>query len=857
MPPKMMKRKAIKKMVKKRTPKGIEEYEKSRANPCNASGSGPLNTRGTVNVRWIEKVELVFEICKCVEEDKVMFAASTFEGCALIWWNENVHTLGLVNSNHIPWNKFTSMMTTEYYPPTEIQRMEQELWTLNLKRDDIEAYKNPFQELALMCPNLVPTKRKKVERYIRGFPKRIKGNITSSKHTTLHDAINMVCELVEQAVHGRVARISESNKRKAYVVAPAETRGYVRNLPMCNYCNSHHNRQCLPKCQSWQRTGPQEKHYIAKVPGAGFTPLRDATCYGCGEKGHYKDKCPKERNHQDEGARARAYVMSTENLQQNPNVVTGTFLDNDHYASILFDSGAEKSFVSTKFTPVINIAPATLDTSYKVELADGKVVRTNTVLRGCTLALFNHVFKIDLLPTRLGNFDVIFGMDWLSYHQAIIVCYEKIVRIPSSNGEILKIQGERLKKDLKSLLCIKADEKKLDDICIFRDFPELFLDDLTGLPSVRTIEFCIDLISGALPIVKSPYRLTPSKMLELLNQLKELQEKGFIRPSHSSWRAPVLFVKKKDSALRMCIDYKELNKLTIENRYHLPRIDDFLTNYKIWILSVGGIRKLIMDEAHTNRLTKSAHFLPMHEDYKMEKLARIYINEIIVRHGVPVLIILDRDGQFTSQLWQALQKALGTKPNMSTVYHPKTDGQSERTIQTLEDMLRSCVMDFGGSWDTHLSLVEFSYNSSYHKSIKCEPFEALYGQKCRSSVIWAKVGEIQLIRPKIVKETTEKIIHIKNRLKTARSRQKSYADKRRKPVEFKVRDLVLLKVSPRKGVELSCIHDTFHISNLKKCLAESDIQVPLEEIEIDENLRFMARDVKMLKRRRIPLVKVR
>ncbi|GKD26682.1 putative reverse transcriptase domain-containing protein [Tanacetum coccineum] len=163
---------------------------------------------------------------------------------------------------------------------------------------------------------------------------------------------------------------------------------------------------------------------------------------------------------------------------------------------------------------------------------------------------------------------------------------------------------------------------------------------------------------------------------------------------------------------------------------------------------------------------------------------------------------------------------------MSTAYHPQTNGQSERTIQTLEDMLRACVMDFGGSWETHLLLVEFSYNNSYHKSIKCAPFEALYRRKYRTPVIWAEVGESQLIGPEIVQETIKKIIQIKKMLKTARSRQKIYADKRHKPLEFKVGDRVLLK-------ELSCIHDTFHVSNLKKCLAESDIQVPLEEIEID------------------------
>nr|GFB78509.1 putative reverse transcriptase domain-containing protein [Tanacetum cinerariifolium] len=191
-------------------------------------------------------------------------------------------------------------------------------------------------------------------------------------------------------------------------------------------------------------------------------------------------------------------------------------------------------------------------------------------------------------------------------------------------------------------------------------------------------------------------------------------------------------------------------------------------------------------------LTKSAHFLPIREDYKAEKLARIYINEIVARHGVPVSIISDRDGRFASHLWQALQVVLGTKLHMSTAYHPETDGQSERTIQTLEDMLRACVMDFGGSWDTHLLLVEFSYNNSSTQALKY-------------------VGSVAY------------------RLKLPQ--------------------------------ELSCVHDTFYVSNLKKYLAKPDVQVPLDEIEIDENLHFVEepieiieRDVKKLKRRRIPLV---
>ncbi|GKA94351.1 putative reverse transcriptase domain-containing protein, partial [Tanacetum coccineum] len=201
-----------------------------------------------------------------------------------------------------------------------------------------------------------------------------------------------------------------------------------------------------------------------------------------------------------------------------------------------------------------------------------------------------------------------------------------------------------------------------------------------------------------------------------------------------------------------------------------------------------------------DRLTKSALFLPMRETDPMEKLARMYLKEVVTRHGIPVLIICDRDGRFTSNFWRSLQKALGTSLDMSNAYHPETDGQSERTIQTLEDMLRACVIDFGNGWVKHLPLVEFSYNNSYHASIKAAPFEALYGRKCRSPVCWAEVGEVQLTGPEIVQETTEKVIQIKQRIQAARDRQKSYADLKRKPMEFQVGDRVMLKVSPWKGV---------------------------------------------------------
>ncbi|GJZ21934.1 putative reverse transcriptase domain-containing protein [Tanacetum coccineum] len=234
-----------------------------------------------------------------------------------------------------------------------------------------------------------------------------------------------------------------------------------------------------------------------------------------------------------------------------------------------------------------------------------------------------------------------------------------------------------------------------------------------------------------------------------------------------------------------------------------------------------------------------------------EKLARLYIDVIVARHGVPVSIISDRDGRFTSHFWQMVQNALGTRLDLSTAYHPQTDRQN-----------------FGGSWDVHLPLAEFSYNNSYHSSIRCAPFEALYGRKCRSPLLWEEIGEGSLIGPELVLETTDKVILIKEKLKATRDRQKSYVDKRRKLLEFEFEILTriwpLIAYMLRLPEELNSVHDTFHVSNLKKCLADANLHMPLDEIKVDKILRFveepveiMDRDIKKLKRRKIALVKVR
>ncbi|GJR10543.1 putative reverse transcriptase domain-containing protein [Tanacetum coccineum] len=327
----------------------------------------------------------------------------------------------------------------------------------------------------------------------------------------------------------------------------------------------------------------------------------------CGVQGHFRSDCPKLKNG-NQGNRAgngnavaRAYVVGSAGTNPNSNVVTGTFLLNNRYASILFDTGADRSFISTAFSSLMDIIPTTLDHGYDVELADGRIIWVNTLIRGCTLNFLNHPFNIDLMPVEMGSFDVIIGMDWLAKYHAVIVCDEKLVRVPfgdkilifhgdgSNNGHESRLNIISCTKTQKYLLkgCPiflahvttkkaedKSKEKRPDDVPIVQDFLEVFPEDLPGIPPTRQVEFQIDLIPGAAPVARAPYRLAPSEMKELSDQLKELSDKGFIRPSSSPWGAPVLFVKKKDGSFRMCIDYRELNKLTVKNRYPLPRIDD-------------------------------------------------------------------------------------------------------------------------------------------------------------------------------------------------------------------------------------------------------------------------------------------
>ncbi|GJW70564.1 reverse transcriptase domain-containing protein [Tanacetum coccineum] len=1160
-------------------------------NPKEFNGKGGA----VVFTRWIEKMETMIDNSGCAENQKVKYVASSLVNKALTWWNTQVQARGREATNAMSWNDFKALLVEEFCLSNEMERLKNEFWNHKMIGANHVGYIDRFHELAKLVPHLVTPESARIKRYMDGLAPEIRGMLKATQPATIQSAILMAGILTDEAISN--GTLTKSSEKRKSVDEPAKASGSRRDLKKAKVGTNF-------VAAAPSREGPGHFAKDCRSPVIPAAPVN--------ARPNQRASLGWRRN--DHGGRnqvrGRAYNanMNAAEAAKDSSVVTGTFSLNDHFATVLFDSGADFSFISTKFAPILNVKPSIANPGYVIEIVDGKKVEVDRIICGCKLELGSSLFIIDLIPLGHSSFDVIVGMDWLSHNKAIIVCHEKVVEIPLVDGEILRVHEECVEDSTKALKNAKVDEPKISDISVVREFVKVFPDDLKGLPPQRQVEFRIKLIPGAMPIVKSPYRLAPSEMQELSEQLKELQDKGSIRPSHSPWGAPMLFVKKKDKSMRMCIDYRELNKLTVKNHYPLLRIDDlfdqlqddipkmafrttyghfeftvmpfgltnamtifmdfmnrvckpyldkfvivfiddiliylktkedhevhflghvvnqsginvdprkieavknwkapttpskvrsflglvgyyrrFITNFskiakpltsltqknqkyewgeeqeaafqtlknnlcdapvlslpdgvedfvvycdasnqglgcvlmqrdkviayasrqlkiheknytthdlelgavvfalktwrhylygtksviytdhkslqhifdqkdlnmrqrrwielfsdyeceiryhpgkanvvadalsrkervkprrvramamtiqsgmkvlilaaqkeafeqenfpserlngleqqmekrddgslyfmdRIWVPLVGDVRITIMDEAHKSKYSvhpgadkmyydlrdmywwpgmkrdiatyvskcltcskvKAEHQRPSGllqqpeiPEWKWDKITMDFITKLPrSKNGHDTIwVIVDRltkDGWFTSRCWQTVQNALGTRLDMSTAYHPQMDGQSERKIQTLEDMLRAC----------------------------------------------AEIGESCLIGPELVQETTDKVVLIKEKLKAARDHQKSYADNRR-PFE------ILKRVGPvayrlRLPEEFSRVHDTFHVSILKKCLADASLRVPLDEIKVDKTLRFveepveiMDRVIKSLKHSRISLLKVR
>ncbi|GJR55363.1 putative reverse transcriptase domain-containing protein [Tanacetum coccineum] len=535
----------------------------------------PLYFKGTKRVveltQWFERMEIMFRISNCTMENQIKFATCTLLGSALTWWNSHIRTVGHDVAYAMNWTSLKKMMTDKYCTRGEIKKLEVEMWNLKVKGTDVVSYNQRFQELALMCARMFPEELDKIERYVGVFPDMIHGSVMASKPKTMQDALEFATELMDKKIRTFAERQSEkkeskmitnnNNRTRGRTLAELTLQGLVRrNLTEdLNLCAPNatitmmvsvlQNATSATELAIWPvNVGVLQMLILLTTKGA----------LGQVRKLHALNAKPRDISR---GSRA--------GTNPDSNVVTGTFLLNNHYASILFDIGVDKSFVSTAFSSQIDITPTTLDHYYDVELADGGIIGLNTIIRGCTLNFLNYPFNIDLMSVELGSFNVIIGMDWLAKYQSVIVCAEKIICIPYGNETLIvhgggsdrgnetrsniisctKTQKYMLKGCHVFLAHVtikvtkdKSKNKRLEDVPIVRYFPEVFPEDLPGLPPTRQVEFS----PGAAPVARAPYRLAPSEMKELSDQLKDLSDKGFIRPSFSPWGAPTLFIKKKD-----------------------------------------------------------------------------------------------------------------------------------------------------------------------------------------------------------------------------------------------------------------------------------------------------------------------
>ncbi|KAA0067940.1 pol protein [Cucumis melo var. makuwa] len=1254
-------------------------------NPKTFDGSMDNSTKAQM---WLTSIETIFWYMKCPDDQK------------------------------ITWEQFKENFYAKFFSANVKHAKLQEF--LNLEQGDMTV--------------------KQTEKFVRGLRLDLQGIVRALRLATLADALRIALDL---SLHERadssnaVGRGSALGQKRKAETQPdvilqrtlrsggvfqrhrrelAAAGRTLRELSACTTCGRVHGGRCLA--------------------GSGV-------CFRCKQLGHTADACPRKpfetTPHQPSASQqGRVFATTRQEVERAGTVVTGTLPILGHYAFVLFDSGSSHSFISSVFVQHVGLEVEPLRSVLSVSTPSREVLLSKEKIKACRVEIANHMLDVTLLVLDMQDFDVILGMG------ASIVCIPKVISAMKAS----KLLNQGTWGILASVVDTREPEVSLSSELVVREYPDVFPDELPRLPPPREID---ELEPDTAPISRASYRMALTELKELKVQLQELLDKGFIRPSLSPWGAPVLFVKKKDGSMRLCIDYRELNKVTVKNRYLLPRIDDLfdqlqgatvfskidlrsgyhqlrirdsdipktafrsryghyefivmsfgltntpamfmdlmnrvfkdfldsfvivfiddiliyskteaehekhlhqvletlranklegvsvdpakievVTNWprpstvseirsflglagyyrrfvedfsriaspltqltrkgtpfvwsptcessfqelkqklvtapiltvpdgsgsfviysdaskkglgcvlmqqgkvvayasrqlkgheqnypthdlelaavvfalKIWrhylygekihiytnhkrlkyfftqkelnmrqrrwfelvkdydceilyppgkanvvadalsrkvahsavlitkqapllrdferaeiAVSVGEVtsqlaqlsvqptlrqkiivaqlndpylvekRRLVetgqgenfsissddglmfegrlcvpedsavktelLAEAHSSpftmhpgstkmyqdlknvywwrnmkrevadfvrwkwesvsmdfitglpktlkgytviwvvvdRLTKSAHFMPGKSTYTASKWGQLYMIEIVRLHGVPVSIISERDAPFTSKFWKGLQLSLGTRLDFSTTFHPQTDGQTERLNQVLEDMLQACVLEFSGSWDSHLHLMEFAYNNSYQATIGMAPFEALYGKCCRSPVCWGEVGEQRMLRPELVQTTNAAIQKIRARMLTAQSRQKSYADVRRKDLEFEVGDMVFLKVAPMKGVlrfekkgklsprfvgpfeilerigpvayrlalppSFSTVHDVFHVSMLRRYVADPTHVVDFEPLQMSENLSYeeqpveiLAREVKKLRNREISLFKV-
>ncbi|WVZ19293.1 hypothetical protein V8G54_006615 [Vigna mungo] len=1225
---------------------------------------------------WIRDMERIYQAKKCPDENRLAYTEYLLSGEACHWWSS---TRALLESTNvlITWDLFKTKFYEEYFPNSVRFAKEVEFLQLVQGNMTVSKYADKFKHLLRFH-----TIAMNEEYQCRKFENGLRGDI---KLLVAGFCITRFPVLVERA------KMMERMKTRQPSEPTIEGRGTIPGghpilglllhltvqEDLLSLLFSRVSLHLLLVLDASVVKDPTICQLVPRelVTGGVTGVIGRATMRGIALWTHSAGRVPQRGGIRPQ-ATGRVHALTGMEAASSGDLIIGTCFLDGRSCVVLYDSGATHSFVSTACVERLGLLVRELQCDLTVSTPASGLVRTSTVCARCAVEVEGRRFK---------GLDVILGMDWLSANRILIDCEAKKLIFPSEMEDMSLSLGVLRQDIFEGASCflvlfhleVNQDASSLNsgnssaELPVVNEFFDVFPEEIPGLPPPREVEFSIDLVSQAGPISIAPYRMAPAELAELKKQIEDLLEKQFIRPSVSPWGAPVLLVKKKDGTSRLCVDYRQLNKLTIKNKYPLPRIDDlldqlhgatvfskidlrsgyhqilvkpddiqktafrsryghyeyvvmpfgvtnapaifmdymnrifrpfldkfvivfiddiliyskskeehedhlrivlgilrerklyaklskceflmeqvqflghvisaggisvdpakvqavlqwerpksateirsFLTrkdhpfawtdrceesfqelkqrltsapvlvipdtgkpfeekkvvayasrqlkthekNYpthdlelaavvfalKIWRhylygaqfqdydfdllyhpgkanvvadalsrkavhisalmvreielvenfrdlklqkgknFSVGAdgilrfrgrvcvpnipeLRRLILEEGHhsrfsmhpgmtkmyqdlkehywwsgmksdvanfisscltcqkvkiehqrpggmlqqldvpewkwdniamdfvthlprtvrkhdaiwliVDRLTKSAHFLAISLKMPMSKLAQLYIREVVRLHGVPASIISDRDSRFISRFWQTLQSEMDSQLHMSSTYHPQTDGQSERTIQTLEDLLRTCVLDHRGAWDEILPLVEFTYNNSFQASIGMAAFEALYDKRCRTLLCWYQEGEAVLTGPEIVQQTTEKVKLIKERMKAFQSRQKSYADKRRRPLEFEAGDHAFVRVTTTTEVgralrakklspryigpyqiirrigpvayeiaippQLANLHPVFHVSQLRKYVFDPSHMLEIDDVQVKEHLTIEVQPVRV------------
>ena len=1376
--------------------------------------------------QWLESTtRIVTRQLSCTDEHKLECAVALLAGEALSWWETVILT---IPEDKVNWELFVERFKKKYVSEQYLAERRDRFLYLKQGGKPIEQYVSEFCRLCKYGAEYVKTEEEKCRRFKKGLNDELAPFFTVVEIDDFEVLVNkaIATEAKLKSAERRKGGSSSKGKRESSGDKPYwkskknKSSGSYSSKPFRDqrsFGGSRFQDQTRGSAPvvSVESTRNQDRGETNPICGEcqkrhpGECRKQQGLCFGCGGSGHFIRDCPRNMSkaasgtqvqsnqvqgnqnrgqrqgqsgnasrrgsksvaptHQESRAPARVYHIKGREDEDSPDVIAGMVDINFISCNALIDSGSTHSFVCAMVLETLQLRPLKVRTGLVVSNPIGGTTRIDMVCQRCPLSIQGVPFEVDLYVLPSCDFDVILGLDWLSKHEAWIDCHDKRLYLRGLGKESILLMDKK-RVSIFAKMSLQADEEYgVQETRIISEFSDVFPEDLPGLPPVREVEFGIEVIPGTAPVSITPYRMAPVELKELKKQLQELQDKGFIRPSFSPWGAPVLFVKKSDGTMRLCIDYRQLNRVTIKNRYPLPRIDDlfdqlkgatvfskidlrsgyhqmrvkeedvpktaFRTRYghfefmvmpfgltnapaafmdlmnrvfkpyldkfvvvfiddvlvysknkeeheehlrivlqtlrdrqlyakfskcqfwlseiaflghvisaegiqvdvskvkaitewkppknvsevrsflglagyyrrfvegfssiassltklirkdvpfvwskeqqrsfdklkqalthapvltqpesgklftvysdashqglgcvlmqdgkvvayasrqlkphemnypthdlelaavvfalKVWrhylygekcevftdhkslkylmdqkdlnlrqrrwlellkdydmkidyhpgkanvvadalsrkprkainahirlskkrmMLSelhvesevVARIRELqqvdpelqkiktkmelnskvasefsiksngllyfkdrlcvpedkqlrrdMLEEAHqspfsihpgsvkmykdlkplywwpgmkaevadyvsrclncqkvkaehqspagllqplkspqwkweritmdfvtglplspgkhdaiwviVDRLTKSTHFIPVRMNMSLEKLAELYVKEVVRFHGVPISIVSDRDPRFASRFWKSLQAALGTKVHLSTAFHPQSDGQSERIIQVLEDMLRACMIDFGKNWEKSLPLVEFSYNNSYQASIQMAPYEALYGRRCRTPLCWSELGENKVFGPQYIRETEEQVKVIQDRLKAAFDRQKAYADTKRRDVRYEIGDKVFLKVSPWKKVirfgkkgklsprfigpfeitekvgpvayrlllpsEFDKVHNVFHVSMLRRYRSDPSHVLEPEEVELNKDLTYEEEPVKIL-----------